>query len=132
MTATAGRSDAGVGGASCFVADYLPGADAAGRADFVICNGGSATVYQALSRGRPVIGLCSNMDQFLTMSRVQEAGAGICLRAGTVRQEELVGAIGRMVSESGFREAAERAMVDFSRFDAGTRLNDVIRMHLAG
>lgn len=132
MTATAGRSDAGVGDASCFVADYLPGADAAGRADFVICNGGSATVYQALSRGRPVIGLCSNMDQFLTMSRVQEAGAGICLRAGTVKQEELEGAIGRMVSESGFREAAERVMVDFSRFDAGARLNDVIRMHLAG
>ncbi len=127
MTATAGRSDIATRSESCFVADYLPGAQAAGRSDFVICNGGSATVYQALSQGRPVIGLCSNMDQFLTMSRVQEAGAGICLRAGTVTAEELRRAVGRMTGTTNFRLAAERVCADFAQFNPGSRLNDLIR-----
>jgi UDP:flavonoid glycosyltransferase YjiC (YdhE family) len=126
MTATAGRSNVAPSSASCFVADYLPGASAAARADFVICNGGSATVYQALSEGRPVIGVCSNMDQFLTMSRVQDAGAGICLRAGTVDRDELSGAVDRMVGEPAFKAAAGGVRADFARFSAGIRLRDLI------
>lgn len=126
MTATAGRSNVAASSASCFVADYLPGASAAARADFVICNGGSATVYQALSEGRPVIGICSNMDQFLTMSRVQDSGAGICLRAGTVKRDELKVAVDRLVRDPDFKRAAGRVRADFAGFVAGTRLNDLI------
>lgn len=129
MTATAGRSDLASPGPHCFVADFLPGIEAAGRADFVICNGGSATVYQTLSRGRPVIGLCSNMDQFLTMARVSEAGAGIALRAGNVSYAELRSAIARMASgEHGqaCRAAAERVRTDFLAFDPGQRLAELV------
>lgn len=121
MTATAGRSDVASPGPHCFVADYLPGLEAAARADFVICNGGSATVYQTLSQGRPVIGVCSNMDQFLTMARVVDAGAGIALRAGTAGYGDLSAAIRRMTGPSGaaFRDAARAVQADFLRHDAG-------------
>ena len=121
MTATAGRSDVASPGPHCFVADYLPGLEAAARSDFVICNGGSATVYQALSQGRPVIGVCSNMDQFLTMARVVDAGAGIALRAGTAGYEDLAEAIRRISGSTGaaFRDAARAVQADFLRHDAG-------------
>ena len=51
----------------------------------VICNGGSATVYQALAESRaPVLGIPSNMDQHLTMQCVEGAEAGLSLRTEEV------------------------------------------------
>lgn len=128
MTATAGRSDVASPGPHCFVADYLPGLEAAARADFVICNGGSATVYQALSTGTPVIGLCSNMDQFLTMSRVVDAGAGISLRAGNVSYKQLRTALRRMVGDEAdrFRRAAKAVQQDFASFNTRSILNGLV------
>ncbi|MBI3366893.1 MAG: glycosyl transferase family 1 [Burkholderiales bacterium] len=63
------------------IAPYLPGDAAAARSRLVICNGGSLTVQQALAVGVPVLGLASNMDQFLNMAPIVAAGAGLTLRA---------------------------------------------------
>ena len=62
------------------VAAYLPGDLAAARAQLVVCNGGSLAVQQALAAGVPVLGLASNMDQFLNMAPIVAAGAGRLLR----------------------------------------------------
>jgi UDP:flavonoid glycosyltransferase YjiC (YdhE family) len=62
-------------------AAWLPGALACARADLVVCNGGSLGVQQALIAGRPIVALASNMDQFLNMGPVADAGAGRLLRA---------------------------------------------------
>lgn len=59
---------------------YLPGDQAAAAASLVVCNGGSLAVQQALAAGVPVLGLASNMDQFLNMAPVVAAGAGRLLR----------------------------------------------------
>lgn len=67
--------------ANARVADYLSGHDCAKRARLVVCNGGSLTVQQALQAGVPVLGLASNMDQFMNMAAVEAAGAGRVLRA---------------------------------------------------
>lgn len=56
-----------------FAADYLPGDAATARADFVVCNGGAMTCHQAFSLGKPVLGVASNMDQFLNMRGVPTA-----------------------------------------------------------
>jgi UDP:flavonoid glycosyltransferase YjiC (YdhE family) len=47
----------------------------------VVCNGGSPTVYQAFAAGIPVLGIPSNLDQYLMMDYVQRYGAGNWLRA---------------------------------------------------
>jgi hypothetical protein len=52
---------------SVFCSAYLPGNQAAARADLVVCNGGSPTTFQALSEGVPVLGIPGNLDQFLNM-----------------------------------------------------------------
>ena len=77
--------------ANARVATYLPGDQAVAVAQLVVCNGGSLAVQQALAAGVPVLGLASNMDQFLNMAPIVAAGAGQLLRTdrlneGLVRQ----------------------------------------------
>ncbi|MCX5883589.1 MAG: hypothetical protein NTU74_17880 [Deltaproteobacteria bacterium] len=50
-----------------YVRQFVDGKDAAQRARVTICNGGSPSVYQALSAGCPVLGITSNPDQALCM-----------------------------------------------------------------
>lgn len=68
-------------GAGVWAADYLPGELAAARARIVVCNGGAPTAQQALAAGAPVLGVCSNMDQFLHMRGLAAHGLGCALRA---------------------------------------------------
>lgn len=68
-------------GAGVWAADYLPGELAAARARLVVCNGGAPTAQQALAAGAPVLGICSNMDQFLHMRGLAAHGLGSALRA---------------------------------------------------
>lgn len=59
---------------SVFCSAYLPGNQAAARADLVVCNGGSPTTFQALSEGVPVLGIPGNLDQFLNMHYLERYG----------------------------------------------------------
>lgn len=90
IVATAGRLELDNLPANVYVADYLPGLEAARKADLVICSGGSATAYQALSQGTPILGIAANMDQYLTMSAIERAGAGRLLRAGQTTTKRLM------------------------------------------
>jgi UDP:flavonoid glycosyltransferase YjiC (YdhE family) len=96
MVSTAGRSALQGDGRRLFVADYLPGSAACQWADLVVCNGGSPTVNQAISAGKPVLGLCSNLDQFLNMQAVQAQGSGLLLRADDLSQHRFASALGRL------------------------------------
>ncbi len=96
MTATAGRIRLEGDERRLFVADYLPGLAACRRAALVVCNGGSPTVTQALVEGRPVLGICINMDQFLNMRAVQSRGAGLALRADRLTRSKFENALARL------------------------------------
>jgi UDP:flavonoid glycosyltransferase YjiC (YdhE family) len=78
---TAGRICVSNPPPNCRLADFLPGAEASGRASLVICNGGSLATYQALATGVPVLGIATNMDQLMNMAYIEQAGAGRRLRA---------------------------------------------------
>jgi UDP:flavonoid glycosyltransferase YjiC (YdhE family) len=121
MVATAGRARPTALPVNVFCADYLPGIEAARRAALVICNGGSATAYQALAAGTPVLGLCSNLDQYLTMQCIERHGAGRLLRSGKTARAMLRAVIGGMLAEPDCREAAARAAQEFTRYDAPAR-----------
>lgn len=90
------------------VARYVPGQAAAARADLVICNGGSATVYQALAAGTPVLGIPSNLDQYLMMEYVRRSGAGDYLRAGTTSRTSVTELCERLLDTPAFRDHAGR------------------------
>jgi len=59
-----------------YVEEYIDGDLAIEEADLVICHGGNGTIYQALSHGKPMIGIPSIPDQAFNMRRVEELGVG--------------------------------------------------------
>jgi UDP:flavonoid glycosyltransferase YjiC (YdhE family) len=126
MVATAGRCALPELSAQLFAADYLPGSEAARRARFVLCNGGSSTAYQALAEGKPVLGIASNLDQYLAMSAIADRGAGILLRGSTVTPELVARAARRLLDEPSFTLAAQRAQRELRAFDCTRRFADVL------
>lgn len=80
VISTSGKPWKGPMGPDIHVFPWLPGDDVCAQADVVICNGGSPSVLQALSKGAYVIGVCSNMDQLLNMHYIERTGVGKMLR----------------------------------------------------
>lgn len=119
--ATAGASFEPAGRSQARVAHYLPGVEAAKRADFVVCNGGSLTVQQALSAGKPVLAIASNMDQFLNMQPIVEAGAGVVVRADRASRTSVVRAAGRLLLETDASARARRLSGVLARCSASDR-----------
>ena len=116
MAATAGRVDLREAPKNAFVADYLPGNDAARRADLVICNGGSPTTTQALQAGVPVIGISSNLDQYLNMSFMEQRGVGVTLRGGRRPPATLTKTVEHILSEEDFRTQAMKAKAQLETY----------------
>ncbi len=93
---------------SVFCSAYLPGNQAAARADLVVCNGGSPTTFQALSEGVPVLGIPGNLDQFLNMHYLERYGVARTLRAHQLSGHSVQDTIGAMLAGDPWREAAKR------------------------
>lgn len=109
-----------------YAADYLPGEAAASRAKLVICNGGSPTSQQALAAGVPVLGIASNLDQFLNMQAIQAHGAGICLRADRADPAGIRRAVTALLENPAFRDSAQKLAGIFARYDAGRRFSGLV------
>ena len=91
VVATAGRGADLPRRPELWVTDFLPGEAIAAKACAVVCNGGSPTCQQALANGVPVLGIASNLDQYLNMDYIERFGAGKLIRsdsasATTIRQ----------------------------------------------
>jgi UDP:flavonoid glycosyltransferase YjiC (YdhE family) len=109
IVATGGPSVGNKGSRHVHAVDFLPGVQASKRASLVICNGGSLTCYQALSAGVPVIGVASNLDQFLNIQAVERAGAGVVVRADRLKQVNLAALARRVLADPRYAESARRA-----------------------
>jgi UDP:flavonoid glycosyltransferase YjiC (YdhE family) len=72
----------------CHATPFAPGRALCEVADVVVCHAGNGTIYQALSYGKPIVGVPEFHDQEFNMQRVEALGVG--LRAdgaeGVVRQ----------------------------------------------
>ncbi len=108
IAATSGRTAAMRVPHNAFVADFIPGAEAARLSRLVICNGGAMSGPQALSAGVPYLGLISNMDQMLFSKTVRRAGACELLREGEVNEETLRPVIRKMLAQESYHAAARR------------------------
>ena len=119
VVATAGRArlDAGALPPHVYVADYLPGHLAARRAQAVVSNGGSTTGYQALAEGRPVLGVAFNLDQYLAMTAISEAGGGVLVRAGTADRATVRAGLQKVMEEPALTTGAAALGEDFRRWD---------------
>jgi UDP:flavonoid glycosyltransferase YjiC (YdhE family) len=111
---------------NAFLADYLPGGQAVAESALMICNGGSPATHQALLAGVPVIGIAANMDQHLNMTFVARAGAGVYLRSEQASPGRIRDAVGKVLGQKSYRDAAVRQQHAFARYDCGQRLAEIL------
>lgn len=107
---------------SVFCSAYLPGNQAAARADLVVCNGGSPTTFQALSEGVPVLGIPGNLDQFLNMHYLEHCGVGKTLRAPQLYKDVAQKTISAMLAGSTWHDAAKRLRLVIATYDPAERM----------
>ncbi|MFT4517693.1 MAG: UDP:flavonoid glycosyltransferase YjiC (YdhE family) [Halioglobus sp.] len=101
-----------------YLAPYLSGEEAVQLASLVICNGGSPTTHQALVEGVPVIGVASNMDQYLNMAMIEKQEAGRCVRGASCTADALAREVLLLLEEPRYAEAAQALAVKLRAADA--------------
>jgi len=108
LVTTAGMVKLSVVPKNFFVTDFAPGSTLMEKSDLVICHGGNGTIYQALSRGVPVIGIPTMHDQEFNLNRVVDLGFGIQLSDLKFKPDHLVEAVERLLTRKSYRENARR------------------------
>lgn len=126
IVATAGRTNVESRSGDIRVMPLVAGTDAAQLSDLVICNGGSLGCFQALSAGVPVIGIPSNMDQFLNMAPIEAMGAGLALRADRFSEPAVERAIRSVLGDTRFRERARQLQRWSLRYSLGDRMKSFL------
>jgi UDP:flavonoid glycosyltransferase YjiC (YdhE family) len=118
LVATAGRVNLGETPPNVLAADYLPGIECARLASLVVFNGGSATGFQAMSAGTPVLGVWTNPDQKISMMLLEQAGAGLSAEAVRASATEIRVLAERVLTEPSFKARAEEIAARFAAYDA--------------
>ncbi|MES1165533.1 MAG: nucleotide disphospho-sugar-binding domain-containing protein [Verrucomicrobiota bacterium] len=126
IVATAGRAEVPDGLPRVHAAELIPGDVAAARATVVVSNGGSTTGYQALAAARPVVGIASNLDQYLAMTAIEKAGAGVLLRAGRLDEASVAAALEKVAGDPAHSHAAAGVARSFAEWDSGARFATLI------
>lgn len=110
----------------CYVAEYLPGLEIASKARAMICNGGSLSLYQALSGGCPLLGLCSNIDQLMAMTWAAKSGAAFFLRTPAASPERIGQELDRVLSVHTKRQANKMSQC-LAREDSQAKFCEVVQ-----
>lgn len=109
-----------------FQADFLPGETILENCNLAICNGGSATGYQALSKGVPVIGIPQNLDQFLTMQTIEANGLGILIRPSQATPKKIAQAIKEIKENQIYKTNAEKVKNQFQNKDSIKQFTKIV------
>lgn len=124
VLATAGRTVPARVPANFTTADFVPGELLAQQARFVVTNGGSSTGYQALAHGVPVLGIPSNLDQYLAMAAITQQGAGLTVRSGGLNREQVRRAAVRLLDAPAIKRGAEGVARHFAAYDCQARFEN--------
>ena len=117
VVSTAGRASIPTPGETTFSADLLPGDIMVRRAAFAVINGGSASAYQALAAGCPILGIPSNLDQHLSMAEIERIGAGISVRSEHATAKRLTLAASQILADGRHADQARRIAREWALWD---------------
>jgi len=126
MIATAGRNTAFRQTGNAYIRDFLPGSLCSKHAAVVISNGGSSTGYQAISHGTPVLGIPSNLDQYLCMQVIEKAEAGIMLRSDTLSSAGIKKALETLLENKAYALKAGSLRDSFLKYKSPFLFHQVI------
>ncbi|THA37573.1 glycosyltransferase [Streptomyces sp. A1547] len=94
--------------------ERVPQLDLLPHLDAVVCHGGHNTVCEALAYGLPLVVAPIRDDQPIVARQVVGAGAGVRVRFGRTRTEELRDALTAVLDDPGPRRAARRIQASFA------------------
>jgi MGT family glycosyltransferase len=94
--------------------------------DLVITHGGNNTTTEALHFGKPMVLLPLFWDQYDNAQRIHELGYGVRLLTYAFGDEELVGAVERLLADTGLRERLAEAGAEIRRRDGLRKAADLI------
>ncbi|MFI0485006.1 glycosyltransferase [Actinomadura sp. 9N215] len=84
------------------------------RLSAVVCHGGHNTVCESLAKGLPLVVAPIRDDQSVIARQVEAAGAGVSVRFGRVRPDELRTALTTVLADGPHRAAAGRVRESFA------------------
>jgi UDP:flavonoid glycosyltransferase YjiC (YdhE family) len=94
--------------ANVHVARYIPQGQLLPYCAAVISHAGSGTFLAALGAAVPQLCLPQGADQFLNAAACERSGVGLAAQSDSITDEEVRHAVERLLSEPGFRDAANR------------------------
>jgi len=104
-----------------FVTDYAPGSKIMEKSNLVVCHGGNGTIYQAMSKGVPIIGIPTMHDQEFNLDRVEELGMGIHLSELKFKPSNLVRAVDEIINNKSYTEKARTYEQILAQYDGPTK-----------
>ncbi|TMR26311.1 glycosyl transferase [Nonomuraea zeae] len=107
-------------------AEFLPQTKIIPLCDLVITHGGNNTTTEALHFGKPMILLPLFWDQYDNAQRVDELGYGVRLSTYTFTDEELTGAVTRLLGDTEMRARLAAAGEEIRRRDGLRKAADLI------
>lgn len=112
--------------ANMWGAEFLPQTKIIPLVDLVITHGGNNTTTEALHFGKPMILLPLFWDQYDNAQRVDELGYGVRLSTYTFTDEELKGALERLLGDAELRERLAAAGAEIRGRDGLRKAADLI------
>lgn len=94
--------------------DSVPQLDLLPHLDAVVGHGGHNTVCEALAHGLPLVVAPIRDDQPIVAQQVAAAGAGVRVRFGRARAEDLYAAVDAVLEDPAYRRAARRIQASFA------------------
>ncbi|WP_405496748.1 glycosyltransferase [Streptomyces sp. NBC_00096] len=94
--------------------DSVPQLELLAHLDAVVCHGGHNTVCEALAHGLPLVVAPIRDDQPIVAGQVVAAGAGVRVRFGRTRAEELRDALTAVLDDPVHRRGARRIQTSFA------------------
>ncbi|WP_242676298.1 glycosyltransferase [Streptosporangium minutum] len=107
-------------------AEFVPQTKIIPMVDLVITHGGNNTTTEALHFGKPMILLPLFWDQYDNAQRIHELGYGVRLATYAFTDEELTGALDRLLGDTELRERLAAAGEEIRRRDGLRKAADLI------
>jgi UDP:flavonoid glycosyltransferase YjiC (YdhE family) len=101
----------------CVAIGFGAGSRLCRAADVVVCHAGNGTVYQALSQGRPVVGVPEFFDQEFNAQRLEALGLGRSVRFGPDLARRVAETAAEVARDAGSRERAATFQTEMKRWN---------------